>query len=226
MTESVGAVNTNIFQDPQPVAETPNKELGQDEFLHLLTAQLKAQNPLEPANNQEFVAQLAQFSQLEQLTNMNTALEQQIETNVLLSQSMTNVSATNLIGRSVKSSSPTLNVEGGSPVQLGYNLFAAASDLRVEIRDRSGTVVRSLNPTARSQGDNTVSWDAKDDHGSVVRDGDYFFTVTALDKNGVELETLPFTTGKVNSVRFLGGGTVLVVDGRDVPLGDILSVLE
>jgi flagellar basal-body rod modification protein FlgD len=78
-------------------ATAPKKELGKEDFLQLFTTQLRAQNPLKPMDSTEFTSQMAQFSSLEQLTNINTNLN-----NLLLFQnSLQNVSATGMIGKRV-----------------------------------------------------------------------------------------------------------------------------
>jgi len=78
-------------------AMAPKKELGKEDFLQLFTMQLRAQNPLKPMDSTGFTTQMAQFSSLEQLTNINTNLN-----NLLLFQnSLQNVSATNIIGKKV-----------------------------------------------------------------------------------------------------------------------------
>jgi flagellar basal-body rod modification protein FlgD len=78
-------------------ATAPKKELGKEDFLQLFTMQLRAQNPLKPMDSTEFTSQMAQFSSLEQLTNINTNLN-----NLLLFQnSLQNVSATGMIGKRV-----------------------------------------------------------------------------------------------------------------------------
>jgi flagellar basal-body rod modification protein FlgD len=72
--------------------------LSKDDFLKLFVTQLRYQNPLDPMNNTEFTSQLAQFSSLEQLQNMNTQMN-----NLLLSQnSLQNTMISNLIGKQVK----------------------------------------------------------------------------------------------------------------------------
>jgi len=80
---------------------SPQKILSKDDFLKLFTMQLRYQNPLNPMDNTEFTAQLAQFSTLEQLQNMNTQIS-----DLLLSQnSLQNMMTSNLIGKQVKISS-------------------------------------------------------------------------------------------------------------------------
>ena len=173
MADGISGINSSIFQDPKTEAREPVKDLGRDEFLKLLTIQLKSQNPLQPTDNKEFAAQLAQFSQLEQLTDIRSALEQQIQTNLLLSQSVTNVSAASLIGKSVKAYSNRMEFDGTNAVKLGYTLSADARDVTVEIRDSKGNLVRTMKPTLeRKQGDNTLMWDGKNEDGTSVASGD------------------------------------------------------
>ena len=78
-------------------ATAPKKELGKDDFLKLFTEQLKAQDPLKPMDSTEFTSQMAQFSSLEQLTNINTNFNSLL----LLQNSLQNVSATSMIGKRV-----------------------------------------------------------------------------------------------------------------------------
>lgn len=225
MAGEIPGINSNIFTDVKPEVKQPVKDLGRDEFLKLLTFQLKEQNPLNPTDNSEFASQLAQFSQLEQLTDMRSALEQQIQTNLLLSQSITNVSAASLIGKNVKAYSSAMEYDGATPVKLGYNLLADAKEVTVEIRDSRGNLVRTLKPTAeRKQGDNTLTWDGKNSDGNQAASGSYTFSVKAKGKDDISLEAKAFTYGKVESVRFKPEGAVLVVNGREIPLGDITDI--
>ncbi len=228
MTESVSSSSSsnNIFGAITEQTQQAGKDLGRDEFLVLLTEQMKAQNPLEPTGNTEFVAQLATFSQLEQLTNISGALEASIETDLLMTQSITNLSATTLIGRTVKMAGDTFNLKQGDSANIQYNLFAAAQDLTVEIRDSSGNLVRTLTPPQRAAGDNTAVWDGRDNFGGVAPSGKYTYSVKAVDRNGIELETTTFATGKVESIDFSPSGASLLVDGQRVSLGNVLSVLE
>ncbi len=104
--------------------ENPNGVLGQNDFLKLMIAQLQAQNPLEPANGNEYVTELAQFTQLEQTTNLASASElssavQLIGHSVSYSDPATGATATGKV-ESVQSTSsgPTLTVEGVPGVKV------------------------------------------------------------------------------------------------------------
>lgn len=224
--DQTSGVNSAIFQDTKRNAvKTANKELGRNEFLNLLTEQLKAQNPLKPTDNKEFAAQLAQFSQLEQLTDIRSALEQQIQANLLLSQSITNVSASALIGKRVKAASSTVNFNGSEGVKLGYTLPADAAKLTIEIRDSKGNVVQTLEPTAeRKQGEHLITWDGKDKFGATVSAGNYTFAVKASTSKDLKLDVNTFSYGVVESVRFKPEGAALMVNGREIPLGDVTDI--
>ena len=111
-------------------ATAPKKELGKEEFLRLFTMQLRAQNPLKPMDSADMTTQMAQFSSLEQLTNINTNLN-----NLLLFQnSLQNVSATGMIGKRVaiandeihtvtgvkfENNQTYLKLDNGNNIQLG-----------------------------------------------------------------------------------------------------------
>jgi len=82
----VRSITEQLFDElaPQQQTKTPTKQLGKEDFLKLLTLQLRSQNPLNPASNQEMAAQLAQFSALEQMQNINTTPEQLLQSNASL----------------------------------------------------------------------------------------------------------------------------------------------
>ncbi|MGA9120044.1 MAG: flagellar hook capping FlgD N-terminal domain-containing protein, partial [Bacteroidota bacterium] len=101
MSTTVSSVNTT---SPVQTA-TASNQLGKDDFLKLLVTQLQNQDPLNPLQGTEFVAQLAQFSSLEQLTNINSSLEQNIQSNQLMTQSIGNSLAATLVGKDVRASS-------------------------------------------------------------------------------------------------------------------------
>ena len=91
----------------------PGSEVGKEDFLRLLVTQLKHQDPLSPISNEDFLAQLAQFSSLEQLQNINTGTQ----TGLLLQQSVTNSLSTSLIGKDVLVGTDAVTIKGGEPVE-------------------------------------------------------------------------------------------------------------
>ena len=98
--------------------------LGKDDFLKLFVAQLQNQDPLSPMESTEFTSQLAQFSSLEQLTNMN----QNLDYLLMYQASMNNAEAINFIGSTVKASGNSISVKDGESDQIQFDLAADAAD--------------------------------------------------------------------------------------------------
>ncbi len=121
----------------------PGDILGKDDFLKLLTSQLKYQNPLEPMNDQEFVAQMTQFSSLEQLQNMNSTLSQNAQWNMLLSQTINNTMATSLIGKEITADSNAIGISGGDGADISFQSADFALTGTITIYDEKGNVVRT-----------------------------------------------------------------------------------
>jgi len=200
--------------------------MGKDDFLKLLTTQLRYQDPMNPMQGGEFATQLAQFSSLEQLTNINTSLTQGLDANYLLSQVIGNSLSANLIGNQVRATSDTFNYSGSGDVKLGYTLPGNSSAVSVKIYDKNDNLVRTLTNPGNSSGDNSFSWDGKDNLGNTVASGKYKFSVDAKDGDGAAMKTTQFIYGTVSAVRFKSDGTFFVVDGDEVSLANILEILK
>ncbi len=205
---------------------TGKSVLGTDDFLKLLVTQLQNQDPLSPLSGSDFAAQLAQFSSVEQLSNISSTLTQSVSANQLLSQSISNALAATFIGKQVRASGETFNLTGSGDVKLGYTLASAADTVTVNIKDKTGAVVRTLQVQGTDAGDNTFTWDGKDDHNQVLNPGTYTFDVSAKDAKGVTINASGFSFGTVSAVRYKANGTVFVVDGLEIPLSDILEIMN
>lgn len=197
-----------------------------DQFLKLLTFQLRAQNPLKPYDNQEFATQLAQFSQLEQLSDIKGLLEEQNKTNLALSQVMTNSALPGMLGKYAKAYTTNINYTGDKPASLGYDLDMDAIGGEVTIYDEQGRIVRNIDLTGNnlSVGEHTIQWDGKDNNGNTLDRGNYTFFVDFKNAQGSEQQASTFTYGKIEAVRFKNNGTMLVVDGLEIPIGDITDI--
>jgi flagellar basal-body rod modification protein FlgD len=193
--------------------------LGKEDFLKLLTVQLSHQDPLNPVSNEAFVAQLAQFSSLEQMQNM----AQSLEASQLLDQSINNSLAVGLIGRVVRTGSDGLSLEANAPAEFTVAL-ADGARATVTIRDASGAVVRTLDLGRLPAGENRVLWDGKDDAGQALAAGEYRLAVEALDAEGRPVAARTTTTGEVTGLRFANGRTLLIVNGREVPLDEVAEI--
>lgn len=204
------------------LTDAVNSELGKDEFLSLLVTQLQYQDPLDPMDNSQFVAQLAQFSSLEQMTNLNSAYADQSA----LIQSMNNNLTASFVGQEVVVSNDTFRLSEGDTVKVGAYLNSAAGEVRVEVLDANGQTVRSLHMHNVRAGTQVIEWDGLDAAGKAVAEGKYSISVEAVDVAGNEIDAYALIAGKVDSVSFDQGSAYLSVAGTQVPIGTLIQVLS
>jgi flagellar basal-body rod modification protein FlgD len=222
----VGASETVALAQSTPAAAEDKSVLGKDDFLRLLLAQLRNQDPLSPMEGTEFAAQLAQFSSLEQLANINTSLSNSLDSNYLLTQAISNTMSASIIGKDVRASGEGFHYSGEGEVQLGFTLASAADTVKVTLYDSARRAVRSIQLGSADKGDTTFSWDGQDGNGAALAAGEYTFAVEALDGDGNALTAHQYLFGTVSAVRFRPEGTMFVVDGVEIPLSDILEILH
>jgi flagellar basal-body rod modification protein FlgD len=221
LTQSVADLATYTgFQQ----GSTPTRELGKDEFLKMLITQLRHQDPMDPMKDQDFIAQLAQFSSLEQMTNMNDNLTENLNWNYLLSQTINNTMATSLLGREVKALGNEVYLPADGETELHYKLGAYAETVTIEIFDGSGAKVASYTVGKVGEGDQLFEWDGRTMHGERAQPGTYSFRVTAVDVNGADITVMPYTLGIVEGVQYLEGQAYLIIDGAKISLGDVIEV--
>ncbi|MGA9120873.1 MAG: DUF2271 domain-containing protein, partial [Bacteroidota bacterium] len=122
--------------------------------------------------------------------------------------------------------SNALQYSGSSSISLGYNLTADANTADVKIYDQSGTVVKTISGLSVSEGDHSFTWDGTDDRGNQVGAGAYTLKVEALDDKGGAVGASTYLTGKISAIRFRSDGTYFVIDGTEVPLSDVLEILN
>ncbi len=200
--------------------ESTEETLGREEFLTLLVAQLENQDPLNPQEGTDFTAQLAEYSQLEQLMNLNDTMTSMTDVFETSSES----DGVSYIGREVTGYIDSLDVSDGTVTSGFYNLSEAA-DVIVDIYDSDGNKVTRLYEGQMASGGHLLTWDGTDSSGDSVADGKYTYTVLADYGNGYEdVETT--VTGTVDGVTYNNGTAYLVVQGVLVSMDDITSVTE
>lgn len=204
-----------------------NSILGKDDFFKMLIAQLKNQDPLNPLEGTDFAAQLAQFSSLEQLSNLNDAVENSINANLLLAQSVNNTLSATLIGNKVKVTSETINNNGQGNVEFGYTLPAQASSVSLNIYDQNGNLVKTFDGLEGWDGNHKLLWDFTDNNGRKLPEGNYIMKLNAIDASTNEQQkTTSFIYGIIDGVKFTEQGTVLIINSNEYSLSDILEVLK
>jgi len=226
MATAINEALLSSYTSTTSTANAVSNTLGKDDFLKLLITQLRYQDPLNPLDGTEFASQLAQFSSLEQLTNMNESLSESTTTTQLMAQSIGNSLASTMIGKDVKASGNALQWTGDGEVGFGYTLNSAATSSTVKIYDANGLLVRTMTAADTAKGDTTLTWDGKDSDGNTVAAGAYTVSVSAVDASGKPVTGSPFLFGKITGVRFTSTGTVFLVDGKEIPVANIIEILN
>ena len=217
-TEIIGAATPGGSESYAPEKAV----LGKEDFLKLLVEQLKNQDPLNPMESTEFTSQLAQFSSLEQLTNMNESLKY----SQLYQSSINNAQAVNFIGKTVKASGNSINVKDGASNQIQFNLAGDAETVNIHIYDASDNLVKTINCGSLSNGDQSMEWDGANDGGETVSDGTYTFEVSAADAGGETIEASTYMTVGVTGVTFKEGNAYLLAGDIEISMSDVIEVTE
>ncbi len=223
-TSTIPPTNSTTTASSATGAITGGLDMGKEDFLMLLTTQLRYQDPMSPADPKEFVAQLAQFSSLEQLLNLNSKLEDNNKAFQTLQGSMQVAQGVSLLGKTIKAQGNIFTVNSGEPGDMSYVLGGDAKSVKVSIYDGSNRLVRTLDLGTQTKGEHEVSWDGKDSSGNKVPDGTYSFQVTAVDTQGKAVETATLVSGTVEEVLQDGTKVYLKVNGRLVTLDSIIAV--
>ncbi|HPW68671.1 MAG: flagellar hook capping FlgD N-terminal domain-containing protein [Desulfomonilia bacterium] len=204
-----GSVNTGS------TSETA-KSLGKNDFLKLLVKQLQYQDPLNPMENTDFTAQLAQFSSLETLSN----IDENISRLGILQNSINNINAMSFIGKQVNAQGNILNYTG-SDMNIDFSLDALAAELRVKIFAEDGRLVRTIERANVQEGNVQCVWDGTDHDGEPVSEGRYRFFIQAADYKGNAVGTTSYAAGVVTGVRYDKGVTYLIIGDKEVNIADI-----
>lgn len=206
---TANSVLDNLSIDKKKSEEPKKNELGQDAFLQLLVTQMNNQNPLNPQDNSEFVAQLAQFSSVEGITKLNG----QMETMSSSFQSSTALQASALVGRQVLVPGEKLNVVSGNAVKGIIDVGSSTSQLTLSVFNESGVMVDQDIMGSAGEGTKAFTWDGKDSSGNPVQTGKYTFKATALVDGKAVAQTVNLPAN-VNSVTLAKGGAMtLNVEG-------------
>jgi flagellar basal-body rod modification protein FlgD len=229
---TVNAANSSPIKAPAGVkttAEAANEALnaktgnnmGQKDFLTLFTTQLKNQDPLDPVKNEAFVAQLAQFSQLEATTTMAQTLTNYV--NSMDGERM--MSSTSMIGKTVAvPDAPGILVDG-QIIQGLINLPTGADGVKIQVANQKGQVVATQILGPQGIGDMPLFWNGTDDSGNVLPNGSYSFKATVLSQGKTTNPSISILS-KVTGVNQTQDKTILleVAGGKSVKLTDVQRI--
>ena len=206
--------------DPQEKNKI-DKELGQEEFLELMMAQLKNQDPMKPMDNGEFLGQMAQFSTVSGIEEMQQSLTKLSET-YATSQTL---QSTQLVGNEVliENNSVALGAEGS--VNGSFELEAGSGNVKLEILDAAGGVVQQIGLGEFGAGRHAFNWDGRANQGGRAPPGNYTANITFQNNDGFEAASV-FTSRVIESVEFGAGGqsTLNTTQGDVLGMSDIREI--
>jgi flagellar basal-body rod modification protein FlgD len=220
--ESVGDVANRVSNSGKPsgrrVQGQGSAQLDKDAFFKLMLAQVKNQDPTNPVKNHEMAAQLAQFSSLEQMSNVNETLKQMQKGQGQDSQ----FQALDLMGKVVKGDSGKISrSQGDNSHELSFNLKGPASEVNVSISNAAGKVLKTIGLQNLPKGIGHIQWDGKDHEGVVQPQGSYRVFVDAKDALGQKVASETEFGGKVTGVQFSEAGPIVSIGNQNIPLKDI-----
>jgi len=198
-----------------------NNELGKDAFLKLMLAQMKHQDPTNPMQSHEMAAQLAQFTSLEQLNNINTTLEGMRDGQA----PNTNFQALAFIGKKVSGDSSKLTRAAGDTKHgFNFDLMNDAAKTSVTIKDAAGNVVRKMDLPNLKKGPNAIEWNGLDEAGLPARAGEYKFVVEASGSNGQKIFAKTSFEGRITGLNYGKDGPVLMVGDQTIRMSDVKKI--
>ncbi|MCR9204463.1 MAG: flagellar hook assembly protein FlgD [Halobacteriovoraceae bacterium] len=208
-------------KEQQFVEKDKHNRMDKDAFLKLLSAQLANQDPLKPVDQKKFAADMAQFAQLEQLTNMNGKLDKSTANNGEKLKYM----GASFIGKTIHTAGASLPYDGRQfSVNIPFYLTKPAKNVIVKVFDKSNNLIAQIDKESMGQGANSITWNGKQLDGVRATKGDYHFKVLAYDEKFQAFSGETRAQGVVTGVSFEDGETILTVDGkRKVALRDVDS---
>lgn len=207
----------------QTNAPSQEKNMGQESFLKLLVAQLTHQDPMNPMEDTEMTGQLAEFSSLEQLTSINDGIE-----NLASAQTRTDMlNAVSFIGKSVKAQGYNISKEGTTVSKIFYGTGEALGKVKMNIYDKDGAIVRTVEMGAKQPGSYEYEWDGKNDTGQELPDGTYSVGILGEDTQGKPVMIQTEMSGEVSGITQQNGQSYLrLKDGRFINLANVTEVVN
>ncbi|KQT11794.1 flagellar hook capping protein [Methylobacterium sp. Leaf399] len=206
------AALTGVAADKQEIAG------NFQQFLTLLTTQLKNQNPLDPLDTNQFTQQLVQYAGVEQQLKSNDRLDSILSN----AKSSSAASATGFIGQTVTADGRTAQLKDGA-ANWSLTPARAAKQATITISDAKGNVV-ATQTKALTAGAQTFAWDGRTSSGFSSANGTYSIKVDAVDATGAKVSVDTQLTGKVDAIDLTGTEPVLLVGASRLPVSSVRNI--
>lgn len=200
----------------------PTEQMGQQDFLRLLTTQLANQDPTKPMEPKEFITDMTQFANLQAVQDVNANFTS-MQNSYLASQA---VNSAVLIGKSVMAETDKLNYDGTKPVDLAVSSDSTYTDAQAVIVNDKGEIVKTWKWDSLSEGQKDLTWDGLDDNGNGVPPGDYRLMATAKDIEGNVQELGTQVATKITKVNMQNNANVQLVlsTGNSIPFSSVKQI--
>jgi len=220
------AISPSIVDDYALEKQTTskfNKDLGQDEFLELMMAQLKHQDPMEPMDNGEFLGQMAQFSTVTGIDDMKESIEALTQT-YATSQTL---QSTQLVGQEVLIESNKLSLRDTGDTEGVFELESASGNVQMSITNAAGEVIRSQGLGDFPAGRHAFTWDGNNQQRDRVGPGAYSISITSNHEDTITAATV-MTSRIIESVEFGNGSDTRLNthQGEGLSLADIRQIRQ
>lgn len=220
-TNAVGTDFSQVYTANEAARVAPQKTMGQEDFLKLLTTQMQNQDPTNPVDNTKMIADMAQFSSLEAMKQLNdtvSSMSQMFKTNQAVQASV-------LVGKDVVVPGSKVNlVSGSAPVAL-VNIEDPLTEVKAQIRNASGELVREYAWDSLPVGQGDLKWDGKDASGNALPQGAYTLTAWGTNSEGARATVGTLVAQKVVSVDVGSSGASLnLADGSAAGLDEIQQI--
>ncbi len=199
----------------------PGGKMGKDEFLKLLVAQLKNQDPMNPTNGEDMAAQLAQFSSLEQLTNIGKVLEAQAASQEALIGSINDTTAMNILGKTILAVGDQVEIAASGEASVQFEVGGAGGLATLKILDDAGKEIGSRELGFVTPGRHEMEVGSAADG---LPSGAYRYTIDVVDTAGKRVAAQPLVSAKVDGVRYGANGPVLTSGELKIPFGTVLQI--
>ena len=206
---------------PANLERIPKKVLDKQDFINLFITQLQFQDPMKPIENNEMAMQLALFNQVDQLFKINETLNKIKENFADYKLTF----ATGLIGKLIKVQGNIGKVENGKFLGGEFVLDKPANKVEIIIRNSENKLVKKIELTNLTKGTHKIEWDATDENGNIVPDGNY--KISIIVPSGEENQSIPpIMYTKVTGVVIGEDGINLKVgDSKEIEIDNIKEIL-
>jgi flagellar basal-body rod modification protein FlgD len=205
-TGSTPGAGTNPLASSGTLANATT--LGGTDFLTLMLAQLKNQDPTSPVDSNTFLAQLAQLSEVQGITQLNTSFSS-LSSSLAGNQAL---QASSLLGHQAQVLSSTAELAASGSVTGAVSVPQSTSSVTLSIADAGGNVVRTIGLGAQSAGLASYSWDGKESNGSQAPPGTYTLVAQYAGQTKTSAAATTLVNGTVESVSMGAGSTGMTLN--------------